>query len=301
MLRSMLYEVGISNDFRGWSFAKPPVKPMRDTLLSVSELASRYCPTMRDIFLKKVLKMQAPQSFKMFRGVAYHLVISAVVIESKRVLYSLRPVSGSKFYECLVERIPSLVDRVMGEALKRFSKVSDDEFKIVHQGVKKIAEFLLIEVAHSINQSLSRFPHIDIDSLVSEAIPPITEMKVDGSLVGLSRELSVDIFSPANAVIDVKTGEVRSFHRLTAAGYAIAIEADKGIPVDMGITVYLSVDNSEVPRFTHDVFIVGDELRREFLELRDEAQLLVERGSDPGLPSACPSYCPYYSFCNVKG
>lgn len=95
VLRGMLYEVGISNDFRGWSFTKPPVKPMRDTLLSVNELASRYCPTMRDIFLKKVLKIPPPQSFKMFRGVAYHLVISSIVTESKRILYSLGPVSGS--------------------------------------------------------------------------------------------------------------------------------------------------------------------------------------------------------------
>jgi len=49
-------------------------------------------------------------------------------------------------------------------------------------------------------------------------MPPIMERKVDGSLVGLSKELSVDMYEPGGMLIDLKTGEPRAFHRYSLAG-----------------------------------------------------------------------------------
>lgn len=298
MVRTRISELGISNDLRGWSYANPPVKPMRDTLLSVSELAARYCPTMRDIYLKRVMKTFPPHNYKMFRGIAYHELISSTILESKRYFYTKGIVSGSEFYEDMINRVSDLVNHAMMAARSRIGNVGDDEAYRVSESAVKLCKYLLIEVAHSVNQTLSRFPHTDVDSLVSESVPPITEMKVDGSLVGLSRELSIDLYSPINAVIDVKTGDIRGFHRLAPTGYALAIEADKGIPVDIGIVAYLSIEEHAVPKFLLDVFPINDELRREFLEIRDEAQLLVSKGVDPGMPAYCPEYCPYFTHCN---
>ncbi len=297
-LRTFLSDVGISSDLRGWEYDRPPVKPARQLLLPVSELASRYCPAMRDIFLRRVLSIQPPKSFKMFRGMVYHLLISKILIEAKRIIYSSGLISGSDFYEKAIEKVQTLIDLTFDEALRRYGNISQEELEEVRRGSVKLSKYILIEAAYSINSALSRFPHINVDSMVSEAFPPVTELKVDGSLVGLSRELSVDIYSPVGAVVDIKTGEVREFHRYAAAGYALAIEAEKGIPIDLGVIIYVSTDLGDVPSFVHDVFIVDDELRREFLEIRDEAQLLVERGADPGKPAACPRYCPYYSYCN---
>ena len=128
------------------------------------------------------------------------------------------------------------------------------------------------------------------------AIPPVIERKVDGSLIGLSRELSVDIYTPYNAVADLKTGEVRSFHPYTVAGYALALEAEDNIPINYGIITYVKVFQG-IPRFRIKCFVVGNELRREFLEIRDEAYTLLDVGRDPGMPPKCPRYCPYYSVC----
>lgn len=121
---------------------------------------------------------------------------------------------------------------------------------------------------------------------------------MDGSLIGLARELSVDIYTPFNAVADLKSGEIRQFHPYTAAGYALFIEADEEIPIDYGLIVYLRMEEGrKVQRVRIRAFTVSDELRREFLEIRDDAMGIVKQGRDPGYPSRYPDYCPYYPVC----
>ncbi|MCX8191510.1 MAG: CRISPR-associated protein Cas4, partial [Nitrososphaerales archaeon] len=88
------------------------------------------------------------------------------------------------------------------------------------------------------------------------------------------------------------------FHPYAATGYALAIEAEEGTPVDFGFIVYIQIlTHRLVPSFRLRYFVIGDELRREFLELRDEAYEIVSIGKDPGRPPRCPSYCPYYTIC----
>ncbi|MCD6465794.1 type I-A CRISPR-associated protein Cas4/Csa1, partial [Candidatus Bathyarchaeota archaeon] len=129
----------------------------------------------------------------------------------------------------------------------------------------------------------------------------VVERKVDGSLVGLSRELSVDIYTPFNAIADLKTGEVREFHPYAATGYALAIEAEESVPADFGFIIYIQINPSRmVPSFKLRYFVIGDELRREFLELRDEAYEIISLGRDPGKPPKCPNYCPYYGVCESE-
>jgi CRISPR-associated protein Csa1 len=156
--------------------------------------------------------------------------------------------------------------------------------------------FLIVQAGAKLDMALAKYPHSDADGLLSVAVPPVTERKVDGTLVGLAGELSVDIYTPFNAIADLKTGEIRSFHPYTAAGYALAIEAEENFPVDYGFVVYLRMEG-EVPTFRLRYFVVGDELRREFLEIRDEAYEIVSSGRDPGMPARCPTYCPYHPVC----
>ena len=85
-------------------------------------------------------------------------------------------------------------------------------------------------------------------------------------------------------------------HPYTAAGYALAVEAEEGVEVNFGFIIYLRMEG-RVPRIRFRYFLVGDELRREFLEMRDEAYEIVSSGRDPGMPAKCPNYCPYYPVC----
>lgn len=137
--------------------------------------------------------------------------------------------------------------------------------------------------------------------MVNLAIVGVVERKVDGSFLGLSQELSVDSLSPTNVVFELKTGAPKPFHKLAIAGYALALEACEGVPVDYGLLVYLSFSNSRrVPHISTTPVFVGDELRREFLEQRDSALEMLYSGRDPGLASSCPSTCPYREVCGVE-
>ncbi|MEM2741476.1 MAG: type I-A CRISPR-associated protein Cas4/Csa1 [Nitrososphaeria archaeon] len=130
-------------------------------------------------------------------------------------------------------------------------------------------------------------------------IPEFEEKIVDGRYLGFSRELKVDLFMDNRLVIDIKTGDVRDFHKYTLAGYALAIEADSEIPVDYGVISYLSVKDGFV-KIRNDLYFIDDALRREFIDIRDRVFDVIELGEDPGYPTICPDYCIYYDYCSSK-
>ena len=107
-----------------------------------------------------------------------------------------------------------------------------------------------------------------LKNIVGLAFPPFVERKIDGSLVGLSKNLSLDVFTPYSVIMDFKTGVERYEHRLAVTGYALALEADNETDVNFGFVVYIRFGKSI--HFVQKEFTVSDELGREFLEIRDE-------------------------------
>ena len=238
LLRLELAQRSISEELRGWSYDRPPVEPFsRSILFGVGELAGRYCETLRDVYLRRVLRIRPPVNLKMVRGVAIHETIKDVIFRLKRFIYD-HLTTGT---ELVQELIPD-DGEVAGSALKRaelsLGHLEDGREEILEQ-CRSLYRFIVIQAAAKLDYALSKYPHAEPDSIVNIAIPPVAERKIDGSLVGLSRELSVDIYTPYNAVIDIKTGGVRSFHPLTAAGYALALEGEEGTRVDFGFIIYL--------------------------------------------------------------
>jgi CRISPR-associated protein Csa1 len=299
LLRRELEVRGVGEELRGWSFDSPPVEPpSRSVLFSVSELAGRYCQSMRDVYLRRVLNVKPPPSVKMARGIVLHAVNRESISAVKRLLFSGEVESGSELVEDLLPLARDVADRAITEAEVHLAKLSDDVKDQLRVEASAFFRFLAVQAAARVDQAISKYPHSDVDSIISVAVPPVVERKVDGSLVGLSRELSVDIYTPFNAIADLKTGEVREFHPYAATGYALAMEAEEGIPVDFGFVIYVQIEPLRlVPSFRLRYFVIGDELRREFLELRDEAYEVVSVGRDPGKPPKCPDYCPYYVIC----
>ncbi|MEM1994209.1 MAG: type I-A CRISPR-associated protein Cas4/Csa1 [Nitrososphaerales archaeon] len=298
VLRQELLQRPISDELRGWNYGNPPVKPISASLrFGVGELASRYCETLRDIYLKRVLGVKPPPSYKMIRGVAFHEVMKTALFDMKRFIYDHADSCGKEMLVNLLPRSESVGSGALAKAESVLGgKLDEYEANLTKLGCANLYEFLIVQGAAALDRTLSKYPHAESDSIVNVAVPPVSERKVDGSLVGLSTELSVDIYTPFNAIADVKTGEVRSFHPLTLAGYALAIESDEGISIDFGFIIYIRVDK-KVPSFAIKHLIVGEEYRREFLEVRDEAHSIIRSGKDPGKPSRCPNFCPYYGVC----
>ena len=280
MMRKVFESMEISEDLRGYSWDKPPVEPINDVRLSISDI-NGFCPTRRDAFVKYVLREKPRMNQHMVRGLAYHKVIRDTLVALKKAVYS-GITSGEELVELFFSNneIPEKISKNLGVDLKE---------------CLKLYRFLVLQISARVDEVLSKYPDSDDENIVGLALPPFVEKRVDGSLVGLSKHLSVDVFTP-HAVLDFKSGYSKEEHMLGLAGYALAIEADEEIDVNYGFLIYIRVDKNV--HFRPAGFVVGDELRREFIEVRDEIAELVDSGIDPGKPNQCPKFCSYYGVCN---
>ncbi len=293
-------EVIVDDRFRGWAWEIPPVDPPYDYLLTLSELASRYCTSMRDIYLKYVEKKRRPTNTKMIEGGLYHSVIASVIHNAKREMYNLVRPSGNELRRELTE----IRDEVIGDMLRnaRRPEMTDrggiwDEDRI-RRNMEWLWDYEMNNIVAAVDRVTSIQPYIGTDALVHAAIPVVVEQKLDGRNIGLSGQLSADAFGMEGVVLDMKTGEQRPFHRFATTGYAMVIESIYEYPVDVGCIVYCWFRRPLPPTVEYDVHNIDEPLRQDFLELRDSALRLIYEQRDPGLPEACYTDCPYWYECH---
>ncbi len=281
-MRKLVENTGISEDLRGYAWDRPPVEPINDVRISVSDI-NGFCPTRRDVFVKYVLKERPEVNHHMLRGLAFHRVIRDTLVSIKKAIYQ-GVTSGEEIIETFFSRdLPQKICKELGIEQGECSKLV------------KLHRYLVIQAAARVDEIVSKHPNVDGEEIVGLALPPFIERKIDGSLVGLSKHLSVDVFAP-QVVVDFKSGSERDSHLTSLTGYAIALEADDETDVNFGFLIYIAVD--ERINLRQRGFVVSDELRREFIEVRDEIAEIIESGTDPGKPPECPRFCSYYSVCN---
>ncbi len=290
----------VSPRFRGWRYRERPVKPPVGGYLPVSAVASEFCPTSRDIYLRYVEGFEAPVSLPMVRGTLYHATLEAVVTWAKRLIYeglTLGSELSRALADCAVEAVEGLL--VERQGLIEEARVGDDELEQVKRNMLKLWDFEAGQIAAAVTSIFSRSPHIGVDSLVAHAIPLTMEHRIDGSKVGLSKQLSIDAFQAVHTmVMEMKTGKEQAYHRLTLAGYALAFESAFERRVDFGMLAYIRFpEDRPAPLVVRRVRQIDDELRLQFLRARDRKLAIVARQRDPGLPERCPSTCGYFKIC----
>ena len=136
-------------------------------------------------------------------------------------------------------------------------------------------------------------------SLISEEeqVPVSVEPYIPAGSIGLSDFVRPDLmvgFIPVDLVLVLGSHGLER-KELALAGYALAIEAWTGNPVDVGVIIGIHMGDDT--RFTWRVVRIDDSLRRRFLEVRDEVARILDYGEDPERPSSCPSTCPYREVC----
>ncbi|NWF94514.1 MAG: type I-A CRISPR-associated protein Cas4/Csa1 [Candidatus Thorarchaeota archaeon] len=293
-------EVVVDDRFRGWAWEVPPVDPPYDYQLALSELASRYCESMRDIYLRHVEKKRKPTNAKMIEGGLYHSVIASAVQNAKRELYNMTRASGHELGVRLVEMRDQVIDDMIKTA-RRPEVVGRggtwDETR-VRSNMEWLWDYEASQMVATVDRVLAAQPYIGTDALVHSAVPVVVEQKLDGRNIGLSGQLSADAFGMEGVVLDTKTGERRQFHRFSTTGYAMVIESIYEYPVDVGCIVYCWFRKPVPPTIEYDIHQIDEPLRQEFLELRDEAMRLIYNQRDPGMPALCYEDCPYWEECH---
>lgn len=284
-------ELGVNEELRGWNWHRPPLSPVYDLKLALYEVANSYCPSNRDLYLRRVDGLKPAPNVAMIRGKAFHETLVQVLVRAKRTIYE----KGVTNYQ---EIIRALSEPFQPDLWPYRNQLNKSDFEDLQKKAITIAAFESSRIIARIQEILVKQPYIGEDSLVSLAIPVVAEQKLDGSFLGLSANLSADAFTFSEPMIlDLKFGEPKKFHRLTTTGYALVMEAVYEFPVNLGCIVYADFKDDRL-LIKKDIHIVDDELRQWFIEERDEKMRMVYEEIDPGLAEKCYNTCPCYSACH---
>jgi CRISPR-associated protein Csa1 len=269
LLRSKFESYLVDEELRGWSWFKPPLRPRAHLGLSVYDVAS-YCPTRRDVWLRRVVGVRAQPSPQMKHGLDVHNVISDVISIVRRGVFSSQD--------------PEFISSKVGRYLRSLSNHSTN------------ARFLREVGWLTYHTLMTEYMWYERGASAQPALLWLNEVRVDGTPIGLSNHLRIDSLPIANIVVDFKFGKRYENHDLMVTAYALALESNLEIPVDYGILVYLSYDG-KLSVDTSGVYI-GPDLRREFIDSRDEVIDLILTGREPPRAAGeCVPSCPYIGIC----
>jgi CRISPR-associated protein Csa1 len=296
-------EMHVDDSLRGWSWDTAPMEAPYDNIkLGIFEVANMYCESGRDVFIRRIDGIKGVPSKDMVKGLVYHYAVSDEISLAKIYMFREGTKGSADIYEYLKSMMEErLVSNLLihGEYFKEagFAERDVDELKI---NLRKLWLYAASEIDASMKHVLSKQPRIGIDALVHTAIPVIVEQKLDGNVLGLSSNLSVDAFSFDSVILDLKTGEEKEFHKLSTSGYALVYESIFEYPINVGCIVYVNFyPNVPVPVVRRVPHLIDEPLRREFLEKRDMKMKMVYDKRDPGLPHKCYRNCQYLSYCGV--
>jgi CRISPR-associated protein Csa1 len=250
-----LRKQGIAEDLRGWSWQRPPLAPVYDHALRLSDIASGYCATGRDVYLRHVERTTETTN-QMVRGQALHALLAGIIERAKQIIYAHRA-------ECL---------GILEEQLYLFD-VAACGARLDENTLRELAmlrEFEARRITQRVADVLAGHRYLGADTLASLALPVSVELKLDGQHLGLTRHLAADAVSfPSLTIFDVKFGRREEFHRLGTAGYALVLESLFEVPFDLGCVVYVRFSDGRL-LIERDYHIIHDELRQVFIEQRDE-------------------------------
>ncbi len=288
-------------DLRGWNWSQPPIVTNARLRLGVSDIANLYCPTGRDLYLKKVGHIGFRSNEAMVEGLLLHRVVSEVFTKSKVIIYGNKDIT-SWDYEKMLGQIDLLKQAKewgfnTGEASEKGSNLPALTETMLEKG-RLIWEFEKTRIAYRIDDIRSRYPYCESDAFVFLVLPVIVEQRLNGFFLGLSQNLAVDgyIFSEG-MVVDLKFDpETHDFHKLTTTGYAMVMESLYEYPVDLGCIVYIRFKDGQI-RLRREFHHISDELRQWFIEERDRKIRIVEDELDPGMSEECYITCPYIDIC----
>jgi len=283
-------QMNIAEELRGWNWHQPPLAPVYDLKLALYEIANSYCPTNRDLYLRRIDRIRSKPNAAMIKGKVFHEVLVRALVRVKRLIYEK---GVGNYLEILCELNKPLNMDFISEYR---NQMQEEEYAELLKKAETLAAFENARVTARIQEYLVKQPYIEEDSLATLAVPVVVEQKLDGTFIGLSANLSADAFTFSEPMIlDLKFGEPKKFHRLATTGYALVMEAIYEFPINIGCIVYGEFNNGRLG-VKKDIHIIDDELRQWFIEERDEKMRMIYEEIDPGI-GKCYDSCPNILHC----
>jgi len=273
-------EIGVSNDLRGWSWHRAPLKPYYEEVkLPMYTICSKYCTSGRDVYLRFVEDVHGRINFKIALGKILHGVVSDCL---QAFIYNKDLTFEEWTRKIRWDEIPASPKEVLPYANR------------VWNYLVKICEARYADIE-------TKQPYASKQDLLSSTVPFLIEHKISGELLGLSGLLSLDCYDYLHAIMfDLKVeSNPEEWHKLAPVGYALVFESIHEVPIDICCTVYLNVIGEKMT-VNKNLFFASDELRNWWIEERDDKLEIVAERKDPGKPEACPKDCMYYNTCYAE-
>lgn len=284
----------VAPELRGWNWDKPPLSPIYDSIkLGVADIANNYCPSNRDLYLRRVMGIKTPANRHMLEGGILHDMLCRMIIVIKRTIYHHGANSLKQLSKLTPEDAYGVLDRVNGI-------LSAEDTSVIKSRMETLWDYEYHSIFNRMQNVLAAQPYIGPDALAALALPVTVEQRLNGSFLGLSAHLSADAFVFSEPmVVDIKFGKKQKFHHLSVTGYALVMESLYEYPVNAGCIVYPSFNGDRLT-IERDFCLIDDELRQWFIEERDERMRMVHEEIDPGLAQQCPEICPLWQECHPK-
>ncbi|MEM2619601.1 MAG: type I-A CRISPR-associated protein Cas4/Csa1 [Candidatus Hadarchaeales archaeon] len=270
-------EVGVSQELRGWSWWKEPLKPYYKEYISMFSVCGKFCPSARDVYLMYIERKEPALTRELLLGASGHNMLEYIFSTLKR------------------EEEPDW-EGWWREEVKHRGRTEHMEF--LKNTLKPLWDLTTSSAKASILEVQSTQPYADRQQVISIALPFLIEHKLDGRLLGLSGTLSLDCYDYLrHLVFDVKIGGTpKDFYRIYPVGYALVFESLYEVPVDIGCSVHVGFRDGRV-EVRRDLFFMGDDLRSWWVEERDKKLEIVANRRDPGKATQCPPNCPFQEVC----
>lgn len=97
-------ETDVAEDLRGWNWHQPPLEPMYEVKLALFEIANQYCSSGRDLFLRRVMKVQAKPNKAMLFGSVFHEIVARLLVQVKKLIYQ----HGVANYKDIISKLETM-------------------------------------------------------------------------------------------------------------------------------------------------------------------------------------------------
>ncbi len=271
-----------------WDIEDGKIKP-----LSVGDITNIFCPSRRDIYMRRVLRTKDRMNWGRLTG---HLVESCIYgftdkYKNDNTIDRIRTFGGLSRRASLFIKDFSKKNKKKVSQLTKFKSIpeEDENWLLCQLGYALRYELVMLLATRKLSGNKSN----------SEVIQNI-EIKPNPKVLGISSPSTPDFIIPAiSAIGDIKTGfEFKDYYRLAAAGYALAYENQKGEgnEINFGLIYYFPTRQKDVS-FAHlYIFAIDDALRREFLDRRDEALLVMKNALST--TKVVPAFAERDKYCN---
>ncbi len=290
MQRGLLVEARehpVLDELRGWSWPRPPLRPIYGRPIALEDVAGGTCPTGRDLYLAEEYGEPRLLPRAVTVGGVFKAVVASVLLETK-ALIARAGVAALDELERVAEDAHA---QVSGEP------PGADEDERTRQRLWRMRAFEAQRVLARVAEHALAGGAMGGDALAALAVPVHVDVPLGGRCLGLAERVLADAISFRDGIVYGLAFEPPDErHRLLTAGVALLAECAFERPFDVGCVVYPRVSETRV-EVRRDYHVIGDEVRQVFVEERDDRMRLLEMGADPGLPAECPGSCPYLRIC----